>query len=141
MSTSNPSFRRSARGRTVLLASICALGVACVVLPAARAGDKTATPAASENAPSLPLTATFDKGTPGERGGPFVLNLKNTSQEALKVHGKIQYAVAYHMNEKGREIAPHTIAAGETWSVSDLAAGDKITLMAPGFAPLELEAK
>jgi hypothetical protein len=141
MSTSNTSFSRSARCRTVLLASICALGLAGVLLPAARAGDTAAAPAASDQAPGLPLTATFEKGTPGERGGPFVLNLKNTSPEALKVHGKVLFSVAYHMNEKSREIAPHTIAAGETWTISDLAAGDKVTLKAAGYAPLELVVK
>ena len=141
MSTSNNLSPRSAMFRTALLTLGCALGLACVQTPTLKAAAPATLQPVADMAPSLPLTATFEKGDAGERGGTFVLKLTNTSQDSLKVSGKILFSVAYHMNTKEKAIPEHAIAAGEVWTISDLAAGDKVTLTAEGFAPLELVVK
>jgi hypothetical protein len=46
-----------------------------------------------------------------------------------------------HNRDKARHVPAHVIEAGKTWTVDGLAALDKVTVAAPGFAPLELEVK
>lgn len=117
-----------------LLAVGCTLGATLLQPAAARAADLRQL---EDKAASLPLSATFDKVS-GTEGGPYVLKLKNTSGDSLSVSGKVVLAVPFHGNTKERPIAAHTVDAGQTWSISDLSAGDKVTLMAMGYAPLEL---
>jgi hypothetical protein len=115
----------------------CALSLAFVQVPAARAGDTPALRTLDDQAPSLPLSTSFEKGTDPDVG-PYILNLKNTSKDAIKISIKIHLSVAFHASTKDRNIPDHVIDPGQVWSVSDLAAGDKVTVSAQGFAPLEL---
>jgi hypothetical protein len=137
MSTSNISCPRSAIGRKALIALGCAFSLAIVQIPSARAGDAAALRPLDDQAPSLPLTTSFEKGTDPDIG-PYVLNLKNVSKNALKVSVKIHLSVAFHANNKDRNITDHVIDPSQVWTVSDLAAGDKVTITSDGFAPLEL---
>lgn len=137
MITSNTSSTRSAACRTALIALGWACSLAIVQLPVLKAADAAASPPPADKAPSLPLTATFEKGTAHEMG-PYVLKLKNTSKDALKVSAKILLSVAFHMGSKHWDLPEHVIDPGQVWSIPDLSAGDKVTLTAQGFAPLEL---
>jgi hypothetical protein len=74
----------------------------------------------------------------GGENGPYVLKVKNTSADTLKVSAKILLAVAFHADNKAKLVPEHAIAAGDTWSIADLAAADKVILTATGFAPLEI---
>jgi hypothetical protein len=131
---SNSSHALSSVLRTALLAVGCTLGAALLQPAVGKAADLHQL---DDKAPSLPLSATFDKVS-GTEGGPYVLKLKNTSSDSLSVSGKVVLAVPFHGNTKERPIAAHLVEAGQTWSISDLSAGDKVTLTAMGFAPLEL---
>lgn len=138
MNTSNSSRVRTAIGRSALIALGCALSLAIAPSPAARAGGTSeALMPLDDHAPSLPLTASFEKGT-DPNVGPYVLNLKNVSRDAIKVGVKIHLSVVFHANSKSRNIPDHVINPSEVWSIPDLAAGDKVTVTAAGFAPLEL---
>ena len=77
----------------------------------------------------------------GNDKGPFVLKLKNKSKAAVNVTAKVLLAVAFHGEDKARHIPAHSIEAGQVWSISDLAAEDKVILTADGFAPLEIVVK
>ena len=94
--------------------------------------------AADEEAPSLPLTASFGMGEPGENGGPHTLTLTNTSEEALTVNATIIWSVVSHNRTKTIELPAQEMAAGGTWVIDDLAAEDRIVLTAEGYAKLEL---
>lgn len=115
--------------RSALLALACTFALALVSVPALQAADKAAV---------LPLTATFEKVT-GTEGAPFVLKLKNDSKATLKVSGKILLAVVHHAMDKARVIPEQAVDAGQTMTVKDLSAEDKIVLTAEGYAPLELK--
>jgi hypothetical protein len=106
-------------------------------MPALKAADAAATPPMAGKAPSLPLTATFDKVVGAEKG-PYVLKLKNDSKDAMRVSAKILLSVAFHMGSKHWDLPEHVIDPGQVWSIPDLSAGDKVTITAQGFAPLEL---
>jgi hypothetical protein len=137
MITSNISSTRPAACRNALIALGCAFSLALVSMPALKAADAAAVPPPAVKAPSLPLTSTFEKGTAAERG-PYVLKLTNTSKDALKVNAKILLSVAFHMGSKNWDLPEHVIGPGQVWTIPDLTAGDKVTITAPGFAPLEL---
>jgi hypothetical protein len=132
----NTSSPRSAACRIALIALGCAC-LAIVQMPALKAADAAATTPMAIKAPSLPLTATFDKVVGAEKG-PYVLKLKNDSKAELKVTAKILLSVAFHMGSKHWDLPEHVIASGQVWSIPDLSAGDKITVTAEGYAPLEL---
>jgi hypothetical protein len=121
----------------VLLALGGAIGLALVSAPALRAADSTPLQPRSDQAAPLPLTAAFEKVTGGETG-PYVLKLTNTSKAAVSVSAKILLSVAFHADNKARTLPEHAIGAGETWTIPDLAAGDKVILTAKDFAPMEL---
>jgi hypothetical protein len=87
--------------------------------------------------PSAPLAVSFDKVTDSE-AGPYVLKLKNTSGDAVTASAKIFPSVTIHSDTKERDLPEHVIAAGESWSIPGLAATDKVTVDAKGFAPLEI---
>jgi hypothetical protein len=115
----------------------CALALALLSAPALRAAGAPALQSLDDKAPALPLTATFTK-VEGADSGPYVLKLQNTSKDALKVTAQVLTSLPSHADRRTRDIPEHEIAAGETWSIPDLAASDKVTVKAPGFAPLEL---
>ena len=138
MKSSNSSRGCSAFGASTLLALSCALGLAIVQIPAARAGETgTAMRPLDDKAPSLPLTAAFSKGT-DTTVGPYILSLTNTSKDAIKVSVKIHLSVSFHANTRDRSVPDHVIDPGQVWTIDDLAAADKVTVTADGFAPLEL---
>ena len=127
------SLVRSA-GKSALLALGCAFSLVLLQVPAARAADATTMQPLADK---LPLTGTFEKGPAGENG-PYTLKLTNTSTSSLKVSAKVLLSVAFHADNKARVIPEHTIDAGQSWSISDLAAADKVIVTAAGYAPLEL---
>jgi len=136
MIISNTSSTRSALGRTALLALGCAFSLALVQIPAVKAADTAALQPLADKAPALPLTATFEK-TAGENG-PYVLNLKNDSKDAITASAKIVLSVVVHNAAKEKNLPGHVIDPGTVWTIPGLAAGDKVTVTADGFAPLEL---
>jgi hypothetical protein len=137
MITANTSSTRSATCRTALIALGCACGLAIVQIPALKAADAAALQPLADKAPSLPLTATFEKVTGAERG-PYVLKLTNVSKDAVKASAKILLSVAFHMELKARNLPAHVIDPGQVWTIPDLAAADKVIITAKGYAPLEL---
>lgn len=115
----------------------CALALALSTAPALRAAAAPTLQSLDDKAPALPLTATFAK-VEGAESGPYVLKLQNTSKDALKVTAKVLTSLPSHADRRTRDIPEHVIDAGQTWTIPDLAASDKVTVMSPGFAPLEL---
>lgn len=136
--TATTSFRRVCR--SALLTLGCAALFGLVASTSLRASDAPAKTEMKENAPALPVTATFEKGAATETG-PYTLTVKNDSDKALKVHGKVLLAVAFHADNKARHVPEQVVEAGKTMTVPGLAAGDKVTLKAKGYAPLELTVK
>lgn len=128
---------RAAVRQAAFCAASAALLLALISMPALRAADAAATPPPADQGPKLPLTATFEKVT-GAENGPFVLKLKNTGTESVKVNTKILLSVVFHAENKAKKLPEHVIAAGQVWTIPDLVAADKVILTADGFAPLEL---
>jgi hypothetical protein len=118
-----------------LLALGFALVVTLVPTPALRAQDTAAQPAA--NLPSLPFSASFAKAA-GAEDAPYVLTLKNESASPITASAKVLLAVAFHADSKARAVPSQVVAPGATWTISDLAKGDRVTVSADGFAPLVL---
>jgi hypothetical protein len=135
MNASSHSPLRLASVRSALVALSCAFAFAFAQAPAARADTATLRPM-DDKAPSLPLTATFEKADADT--GPYVLNLKNTSDGALKVTAKVLLSVYFHADSKSRNLPEHAIDPGQVWTITGLAANDKVTVSASGYAPLEL---
>jgi len=123
--------------RTTLLALGCALALVAVPFSTLSAADAPASPAAADKAPSLPLVPTFEKVTSGENG-PYVLNLKNVSKDAITASAQVIPSVAFHATAKTRSLPERAIDPGQVWTISELAATDKVIVSAKGFAPLEL---
>jgi len=128
------NLARTSSVRTALLAAGCAL--ALLALPAARA-DATLQPLADHPA-ALPLSHSIEK-VASKEAPPYVLKLKNTSAKAVTVTAKVLLSVAYHANDKARHVPAHTIEAGQSWSIGELAALDKVILTADGYAELTIE--
>jgi hypothetical protein len=120
-------------------AALASLGCAFYIaqVPSARASGTAALVAMDDKAPSLPLTASFDKVADADTG-PYILSLKNTSNAEVKVSAKILLSVYFHDDRRSRDIPEHAIGPGEVWTINHLAAADKVTVSAAGFAPLEL---
>ncbi|WP_221031549.1 hypothetical protein [Actomonas aquatica] len=91
----------------------------------------------SHDMPALPLSASFDKGEPGENGGPYALTVKNTSDHALTLEGMVIFSVTSHNRAQDHHIGPKTLAAGESWTINDLAVEDRVVLHAEGYAKWE----
>lgn len=121
----------------MLIITGCLLGLAVAFAPALRAAPNEAKSKAADKAQALPLTATFAKDKKAE-GAPYTLTLKNVSAHAVKVKAKILLAVAFHADNKAKNLPEHAIDAGKDWAIPGLAAQDKVVLTAEGFAPLEL---
>lgn len=133
--TPHPSLhRRRAFTRTTLIIAGCLLGLALAFAPALHASPEAKT---TEKAQALPLTATFAKDKDAE-GPPFTLTLKNVSDHSVKVKAKILLAVAFHADNKAKNLPEHAIDAGKDWTIPGLAAQDKVILTAEGYAPLEV---
>lgn len=123
--------------RRIALLSVGAT-VALMLLPAVRANQALNLSTVSDKAKALPLTASIEKGQPGENGGHYAVKLKNTSHEALKVKATIIWSVASHNRANTINLPEHEIAAGGEWSISDLAAHDRVIVSAEGHANLEV---
>ncbi len=131
MNTTRPSPSKS-----MLLALGCALGCTLLALPAVKAAESATLQPLADKA--LPLTATFEKATGKDTGPQYVLKLKNDSMDAIKASAKVQLSVVVHSSDKTRDVPEHVIAAGETWTIGELSATDKVTVTAAGYTPLEL---
>jgi hypothetical protein len=123
--------------RTALIGLGCVLSIAVGQMSIAKAADPARFIALSDEAPSLPVSATFEKVADAD-AGPYVLKLKNLSTDAIELSAKVLESVVSHGTAKERDIPAHTVNPGEIWSIPDLAAIDKVTVTAKGFAPLEL---
>ena len=138
MNTSNRS-RSSLRAvlcSSALLALGCAFVLAIVPTPALRAESGSSQPTA-DKAPTLPLSASFDK-VAGAETAPYVLTLKNDSENPVKASAKVLLVVAFHAESKARNVSEHVIDPGKTWTIAELAKGDRVVVSAEGFAPLSL---
>jgi hypothetical protein len=135
MITSNVTSRSRILG-IALAAVALASALALAHGPSARAAITPALTALDDKAPSLPVTTSFAKSD-GE-DGPYVLSVKNTSATSINVSAKVLLSVYFHADSKAKNIPAHAIEAGQTWSIPGLAASDKVTLSAAGFAPLDL---
>ncbi|HEY9155496.1 MAG TPA: hypothetical protein VIM69_10215 [Opitutaceae bacterium] len=124
------SLRSALFGSTLALSALLALGTV-----AARA-DTPAPAAAATSQSSGPLVATFDKSTDADKG-PYILTLKNNGDHTLKVTAVIQPSTASH-NDTKEKTKKHSIKAGQSYTISNLAAGDKVNVSADGVAPLAL---
>ncbi|HVT74205.1 MAG TPA: hypothetical protein VHD61_13800 [Lacunisphaera sp.] len=112
-----------------LLSGVALLTLAFVFAPAARAADK-----------ALPVTPTIEN-TKAKDHPPFVLKLKNNSAAPLKLSAKVLLSVVAHNADKARMVPAQNVAAGATMTIPDLAAMDKVTVKADGYAPLEVVVK
>jgi hypothetical protein len=120
-----------------LLVSACLLAAA--VVQVSQLSAATTSTVATDKAPA-PLKAKFEK-TKGATGPAFVMKLKNESKQALEVTVTVYLSVFAHNQDKARHLPAHVIPAGETWSVGELAALDKVKVATTAYAPLELEVK
>jgi len=137
MITPATSSTRSFMRQTALIILGCAFSLAIVNVPAAKAAGATALQRLEDKAPSLPLTYSFEKVTDPDNG-PYVLKLKNVSGDEIKVSAQVLSSVTFHANSKVRNLPEHAIGPGQVWTIAELAATDKVTITAKGFAPLEL---
>jgi len=113
-----------------------ALALALFLAPAAKADPSVLIPTA-DKAPSLPVTATFEKVSADGVNG-YALNLKNVSNDTLKLTVTITPSVVFHADAKVKTLPEHALEAGQVWTVKDLVAGDKLSIAADGFGKLEL---
>ena len=125
--------------RSVLIGSSLALSTFLSVGAIATRADSAA-PAAAATADSSqasgPIVASFDKSTDADKG-PYILTLKNNGDHTIKVTVEIQASAASH-NDAKNKTKKHSIKAGQAWTVSNLAAGDKVNVTADGVSPLAL---
>ena len=121
--------------RSLILALGSAFSLALFVAPAARAETPALRPLADSAA--VPVTATFEKVSADGVNG-YALNLKNVSSDTLKLTVTITPSVVFHADAKVKTLPEHAVDAGQTWTIKDMAAGDKLSVAADGFAKLEL---
>ena len=129
MNKTNICSTRSSLRKSALIALGFALSLVLIPIAALNAAPAEVTPAKS-----LPLAHAFSK-TAGEKG-PHELKLTNTSKASLKVSVKILLSVYSHASDKARVLPAQTIEAGKDWTISQLAALDKVIITAEGYAPL-----
>lgn len=134
MNYSNVSVLRSVLNRAAPVALALSLALAFFPIPAAKAAEAAAMRPLDDQLQPVPLTPSVDKAD-GENG-PYVLSLKNSSGDSIRASGTVQLSVASHGDKKTRDIPEHVVGRAEVWAISGLAAGDKVTIMAQGFAPL-----
>lgn len=117
---------------------LISLKAALLALGCAFAAVATPSVQAAEAAKAAPLTATFEKAKAAETGPQYVLTLRNDSKQDLKVSAKVQQSVVSHNSPKVHEVPAEVVAPGKAMTIRELAAHDKVTVTAEGFAPLEL---
>jgi hypothetical protein len=115
----------------------CALSLALLQAPAVRAADAAALRPLDDKAPALPLSPAFEKVPNGENG-PYQLKLTNVSKDTIKATAQVLASVTFHATAKERNIPEQVIDPGQVWTITELAATDKVVISAKGFAPLEL---
>jgi hypothetical protein len=147
-----PTLRWSSRGRIHLVipmkylslrssffragfTALLVLGAAGALTTAVRADEATAPQHPS--AGKAPLAASFAK-TVGTENAPYVLTLANASDTSLSVAVKVLLSVAFHADNKARNIAAQPVPAHKSIAIPNLAAGDKVTVSVTGYDPLEL---
>ena len=128
----NKTNHTSALCKSALLALGVALSLVLVPATSLKATE------AAVAAKSLPLKHSFAK-VEGETG-PHTLTLTNTSKESIKVHVKILLSVYSHASDKAKNVE-ETVGAGKSWTITKLAALDKVAISAEGYAPLDLVVK
>jgi hypothetical protein len=106
-----------------------------LTLGAAAAVDQPSVTSRADKPAAVPVAATFAKAE-GDKG-PYVLTLKSTSATTLKVNVVVAESIKSHA-KPGQRKNDYTIEAGKSATVEALAAHDKVTVSAEGFAPLEL---
>ncbi len=102
------------------------------------AADAPASAGITDNAPSLPVKTACKKVDAGENKGLYELKVTNVSDHALTVTTTVRVSVPVHNQPKIRQLPPQVIDSGKSWTIDALAAHDVITLVAAGFAPLEI---
>jgi hypothetical protein len=125
------------RKRVAFIATLSVCG-ALLLLPLAQAAGNASFTQLADKAAPLPVSTSFEKVSSGEDRGQSVLIVKNTSPEAINVSAAIVESVTFHANAKNRTLPEHRIESGKDWKIEGLARGDKITLTAAGFSPLEV---
>lgn len=113
--------------RNILFSLACALGLMLLPIASLHAADK-----------ALPVTTSFEKDAHAT-GAPIVLKVTNTSKETLHVSGKVLLAVVHHAADKARAVPDHTLKGGETLTIKELSAEDKVLLSAHGYETLTIE--
>ena len=124
--------------------TVLAIATAALVLIgnssfAAKAGieDHSTPQPTSDQLAKLPVEHAFVKEKTGDNKGLYTLTLKNTSAKALKVSAAVEESVTSH-NKPKNHTESSTIEPGKSWKIEALAAHDKVTVSADGFAPLSL---
>jgi hypothetical protein len=120
-----------------LLALACALVIAAAQTQATAATENAVLRPLADESPSLPVTTTFEKSADAD-SGPYVLKVLSVAKDTLVVNAKIVASVVSHGDTKERNLPAHTLEVGQTWSITGLAATDKVTLTAKGYASVEL---
>jgi hypothetical protein len=122
----------------IAVASFAALLLTVGSTSAAPAADNANLHPLSDQAAKLPLEHSFNKEKTGEYAGLYTLTLKNTSAAAVKVNVLVERSVVVHNRPKSETLPAETIKPGASMKVEVLAAHDKVTVTADGFAPLHL---
>jgi hypothetical protein len=117
-------------------AAACLLGFALFHGTLASSSAAPALVALDDKLPDLPFTSDFSKGD-GDNG-PNVLTLKNTGNADIRASGTVALAVASHGDRKTKDIPEKVVGRDESWTITSLASGDKVTITADGYAPLVL---
>jgi hypothetical protein len=115
-----------------------AVAVPCSSALAAPAAETTPAHPMSDQAAKLPVEHSFAKETSGDNKGLYTLTLKNTSAKPVKITATVDESVVSHNRPKTRTVTSPSVEPGKTWKIEALAAHDKVTLAADGFAPLQL---
>ncbi len=123
-----------------MLALGCVVSLALVQIAVVSAHAAPAAKTSVEKATKLPVSARFHK-TKAKEGTTYELKLKSKAKEPLTVQVTVYLSVVAHNADKARVEPPHVIAPKDTYTVSGLAALDKVVVAADGYAPLELVVK
>ena len=117
-----------------------ALAITLGQMPSLHAASTPPAHPTANQGPILPLTAKFEQMKSKEAPN-YVLKLTNDSKKAITASATVYLSVMSHNRDKARQVAAHVIEPGKTWTIDELAALDKVTVTAEGFAPLELVVK
>ncbi len=126
------------RSRVLALVA-CSAAALLLVSATTLASGSDLQPLAEKSAPPLPLSGTFARGTPGENGGPYALTLTNMSKQKLSVAGTIVWSVTSHNRANTIKLPLRELAGGESWTIDDLAAEDRVILEAEGYEKIEFK--